>query len=523
MDNIENYSTALLQDLSSHTTPAASRLRDRHRKRFLAQTSDLDAVAVTDFISDNSKVVQRVDLPSDVIDNARDFIANALESYTRRNYGGCQEVLNLPGLLTSWAFGPGASNGVKSTHFCDKLDEDIVCTERAYPLVKMLRSLNPHLKLDDIKNRASCRKVKYVKGAKLACVPKNQETARTISKQPLWNMALQLAIGNYISSALRGVGTDLENQQEKNRKLAKEGSVSGLISTIDLKSASNYFSFALIESLWPIEFVELFKITRSEFVQIGDDIHKVNMVSMMGNGFTFPMMTMTLLALVYATSTRSQKRFFVDYSCTGVFGDDIIIPTCDFTALCDVLTQSGLIVNEAKSYTTGPFRESCGGDYYEGCLITPFYVTSLRTDQEVYVAINKVLDWSAKHRIYLFDTLQYLLSLLIHRNVVPEWENPDSGILSGAPLPSIYQVYLPIRRLRPLRSSSEHNEMLCVLGGYVTVVGQRRTAHYAIRSVKLKYEIKNVKRPNGFITGRSPLFYSERESILRDSMLRITL
>lgn len=519
MARIEDYSAALLQDLSAfNPTPANLRLKDRHRKRFLSSGSDLDNVAIAGFLADNAAVVSNITTSPGVVADARDFIANALMLFTSQHTNARQSVVDLPTLYQLFKFGPGASYGTKATHFCDKIDEDLVCTERALPFIRMMRFVNPHLKLDDIKNLASCRKVRLVRGSKLACVPKNQETSRTISKQPLWNMALQLAIGRYIEGALRRVGIDIGDQQDKNKILAQRGSINGKLATIDLKSASNLFSFALIEALWPTEFVELFKISRSEEVQIGDTWHTVNMVSMMGNGFTFPMMTMTLLALVYATNTTTTKRFHLDYSEIGVYGDDIIIPACDYSHLVRELTASGLIVNESKSYATGPFRESCGGDYWEGKEITPFYVEALETDQQVYIAINKCLDWSARHTVVLCDTVSYLLTLLSDVNVVPEWENPDSGIRLGLPLPTTYYIYSPIKRTRPLRSSSAHNEMLCILGGYVSVEGRKRVSVYSIRSSTLRYERKKCNRPKGFITGRAPLVYNARESTFRDSL-----
>jgi hypothetical protein len=56
-----------------------------------------------------------------------------------------------------------------------------------------------------------------------------------------------------------------------------------------------------------------------------------------------------------------------------VYGDDIIVPTEMATSTMVTLETFGLRVNHSKSYCTGFFRESCGGDYYKGVDITPVY------------------------------------------------------------------------------------------------------------------------------------------------------
>jgi creatinine amidohydrolase/Fe(II)-dependent formamide hydrolase-like protein len=134
--------------------------------------------------------------------------------------------------------------------------------------------------------------------------------------------------------------------------LAEVGSIDGSLATIDLKNASDLISMLLIKLLWPSEWFHLFMDIRSPYTKIVDETNEkshwieLNMMSTMGNGFTFPMMTLTLLALVYAVqSRRESRRLFVDFSETAVFGDDIIVRTEDYEPLVQTLSDAGLTVN----------------------------------------------------------------------------------------------------------------------------------------------------------------------------------
>jgi hypothetical protein len=56
-----------------------------------------------------------------------------------------------------------------------------------------------------------------------------------------------------------------------------------------------------------------------------------------------------------------------------VYGDDLVVPADEAPSVIEDLELFGLKVNSAKSFWTGKFRESCGGDYYDGRDVTPVY------------------------------------------------------------------------------------------------------------------------------------------------------
>jgi hypothetical protein len=89
--------------------------------------------------------------------------------------------------------------------------------------------------------------------------------------------------------------------------------------------------------------------------------------SSMGNGATFCIETLLFAAACYAVGS---KEF-------SVYGDDVIIETELFEAYKALTGFLGFTINEEKSFTSGPFRESCGGDYYDGIDVTPVYIRQL--------------------------------------------------------------------------------------------------------------------------------------------------
>jgi hypothetical protein len=110
----------------------------------------------------------------------------------------------------------------------------------------------------------------------------------------------------------------------------------------------------------------------------------------MGNGFTFELESLLFYAIAKATA------YFTGTSGTiSVYGDDIIIPSQMYHDLTFVLKILGFSVNPDKSFSEGPFRESCGGHFYNGTRVTPFYIRGPITDiHTLIVTANAVRKWA---------------------------------------------------------------------------------------------------------------------------------
>lgn len=479
-------------------------LRARKRAVFPGRNKELEDNAVNRFKTVNDLVSQvSIDLPTSLVSDSKHFIRCVLENYTSlvRDHN-IQVDLDPLILFDLWKFGPGATLGTRATHAAEKMYGPWTVTAAALPRVLQLRRNHPYLYLHD-KGRAdiNCR---LVPGSKLATVPKNEERNRTIAIEPLGNMCLQLAAGKYIEGALKRIGLDITDQQPKNKAAALRGSLDNSLATIDLRDASDMFSPSLVQTLLPESWYELLMQIRSPYTRLPDGSEiKLNMISTMGNGFTFPLMTLILLSLVYGTlcALNRTRSLFINWDQVYIFGDDIIVPSDVYDAVCVTIEQAGLIVNRDKSYSQGPFRESCGGDYYKGYDVTPFYVETLNSDPEVYAALNKVLEWTARHSVSLPKTLDFLLGCL-HGPVllVPEWSNPDCGVRST----------LVSRRYKELRPVSVRRKfvnselaMPLAVGGFLVASGPDLV--FTPRLYKTRYKVRKMRLPNGFLNGRDPL------------------
>jgi hypothetical protein len=519
-----HYMLNVCEDLPFERKDAALlRLLDRADKKAVSTNPILHSHAVSDFVQNNEIAsMVTIKLSERKINDAKLFIALALENFTYASTGNLQCPLDLGYLLSLWRYGPGSSRGTDATHFCDKiLIKQPSCTVAAAPLARLLRLMNHHILAFDGFEKCV---FKIAKGSSLSTVPKNAETDRTIATEPLMNMALQLAAGMYIEGALRGIGTSFENQQSLNNALAKAGSIDGLLCTIDLKHASDLITPALIFAIWPAEWYELFMTIRSPCIKLHPmlkdaDSVVLHMMSTMGNGFTFPMMTLTILALVYAAVCESEPPLRLSKKRYGVFGDDIICPSKHFDEVARTLVEAGFIINSDKSFFEGPFRESCGGDYYEGYNVTPFYVKSLATDQEVYVAINQVQDWCGRTGIQLPQTCSFLIGLLQHTSApfyVPHWEDAFAGIRCSQ-VQNRYYCYKPIVYNTVRKVKNYRAFILSAIGGFCNSAGGDRIRYVKRpstdeilerRELNIEYEPVRKRFPKGYLNGHDYTLYS---------------
>lgn len=231
--------------------------------------------------------------------------------------------------------------------------------------------------------------IEEVKGNVLFTVPKKSDIDRVACKEPDINMFIQKGVGTFLRRRLRERGIDL-NDQSRNRELARQGSITGLLATLDLSSASDSVSSELVNLLLPPLWFTLLDASRCQVTIIDGVEHQNHMFSSMGNGFTFELESLLFFVLCKATAYFTGTRGVI-----SVYGDDIICPAEMFHSVSFVLNYFGFSLNLEKSFATGPFRESCGGHYYNGEDITPFYIREpiVRMDSLIDVA-NKLREWS---------------------------------------------------------------------------------------------------------------------------------
>jgi len=240
--------------------------------------------------------------------------------------------------------------------------------------------------------------LEIVSGNVLFTVPKKTDIDRVACKEPDLNMFLQKGIGNYFRKCLRSTGINL-NDQSINRSLARQGSVTGRLATLDLSSASDSVTEGLVALFLPEVWYTHLDAVRCPVTVIDGVEHRNQMFSSMGNGFTFELESLLFYTLARATAFFSGIRGVI-----SVYGDDIICPVQLCERLIWVLQWFGFTVNTEKSFTEGPFRESCGGHYWNGLDITPFYIRSpIDSIVDVIDVANKLRQWASVDGLSILD------------------------------------------------------------------------------------------------------------------------
>ena len=217
-------------------------------------------------------------------------------------------------------------------------------------------------------------RIRDVNSGRFVTVPKDAKTDRSIEIQPSINVFYQLGVGAHMRQRLKRWGIDLENGQEVHRRVACEASLSGNYSTIDLSSASDTISIEVVKALIPGDWYDLLASLRTcrSSMPHGKNVWLAKF-SAMGNGYTFELETLIFASLVQCTLEASglPHKAGRDF---WVYGDDIIVPTCATRAVLAVLAYCGFVPNPRKTFSTGQFRESCGGDFFGGKPVRAHYL-----------------------------------------------------------------------------------------------------------------------------------------------------
>jgi len=375
-----------------------------------------------------------------VVAEAQAIIDNFFHPST--SYGPRTGVrMSFGAILQGIGFGKGVNQKVSNVDFYSKL-AGMIRTSTNIGLVELLDQAFPTNQLwrSIFKSNGETKfGVELVAGAVLAFADKNADIKRVIASEALYNMLLQKGQEAVYCQGLREVfGIDFKYQPDKNRNLARIGSRDGSFCTIDLKSASDRNSVNMVRKMfvYASEALRWLEQTRSPYTVIpGRDTVPMHMMSSMGNATTFPLQTLIFASVVVASykvlgikPEHPKGQTIGNY---GVFGDDIVCVPAAYQLICDTLQSLGHIVNHDKSFNKGPFRESCGTDWYSGRDVRGVYIKALNDRCDIYSAINRLNVWSARHGVPLVATTEYLLSLLSDEDrkiLVPMHEADTAGI-----------------------------------------------------------------------------------------------
>ncbi len=226
----------------------------------------------------------------------------------------------------------------------------------------------------------------YVRGNRFITVAKDARRDRGIAIEPSLNVFFQLGVGDVLKRRLTRLGVDMENAQSVHKRVACEASSGGAYATIDLSNASDTVSYNFVKLLLKKDWFDLMDTLRSTHTNVNGRWVRLEKFSSMGNGFTFELETLLFLALGMEACHLCNIRGFPGEN-LFVFGDDIILPIEASSTMLALLRYFGFTPNPDKTFTSGPFRESCGGDYFKGVAVRPHYIKVEPNEPAKWIAL----------------------------------------------------------------------------------------------------------------------------------------
>lgn len=355
-----------------------------------------------------------------IIEAAQEFVAEVLGRNPLWALG--KDALNeCPDDLTP-RFGPGAtvSDRASRTTVLDKLSSRPTLTSECTWLLPLWHDTAWARALDSVSVSTNVDlRPKVVKGNIFFTVPKDATIFRGCAKGPSINVAYQAALGRVIRSGLRSsLGIDISTGQAVHQDLARRASREGRLATVDQSRASDTMCLELVKQftakvpLW----TEVLSTLRESYTQVQGKWVRLEKFSAMGNGYTFELETLIFLAIT-AGVCAARGESIRDHIAAGnlsCYGDDLIIPVELLEDCLSAFRFFGFTPNVRKTYGSGEFRESCGGDFFAGeCVNTYKLEEEISTVGHLFAIHNGV-----KARMSSRARVGHVLSFI--RNQIPK-------------------------------------------------------------------------------------------------------
>ena len=241
---------------------------------------------------------------------------------------------------------------------------------------------------------------------RVVSVPKTLKTPRIIGVEPTCMQYAQQALLQVVLEELRGVdylrGFLGFRDQTPNQRMARDGSLTGTLATLDLSEASDRVSNQHVRLLMRNHphlsaGVQACRSLKADVP--GEGIIPLAKFASMGSALCFPVEAMVFLTVVLIGIERelneplSRRRLLSLVGKVRIYGDDIIVPVEYVRSVAASLRAFGFVVNSSKSFWTGKFRESCGKEFYDGHDVSVVRVrrelpTQLRHAREVVALVS---------------------------------------------------------------------------------------------------------------------------------------
>jgi len=386
-----------------------------------------------------------------------------------RFYEGLLHVLGeappIDDILEEAHYGPGSTISIRGreVHYARKLEAE-ECVPSAVDLAARSllhdKAVWAHIGLDPTYSHVESAQEGFVRVMRerlqakcvvhdrLMFIHKNIDSLRSIGAQPTCSGMLQLGVHSVVAPMLKTIGVDLADQSW-NQEMAKRGSLAweseNPICTLDKTDASNLQVKNLIVFLYPPAWAKLLMRIRTPGYEappeFGGGTFDYEMYAGMGNGTTFVVETLTFWAAAYATSEYATVEEFVKSKEFAVYGDDVALPRSHATRYMRFAQFLGFRFNMKKTFLDGPFRESCGADFYAGVAVRPATVdseTGILTMQDL-IGIHNTL---ADNRTFSMEKACGRIVRLFKERMYPLVPTDPAGNLGFRPLGerSVYDI-----------------------------------------------------------------------------------
>jgi hypothetical protein len=357
--------------------------------------------------------------------------------------------------------------------------------------------------------------------ARVVLVPKTMKAPRVIAAEPTALQYMQQAIARPLVELLEAdvhpfAGMISFSDQLTNQDLARTGSFTRGLATLDMSEASDRVSLRQALSVvsrfpWLREAV---LATRSKSAELPDGrVIPLRKFAAMGSALCFPMEAMVFLAAIFmgierkliaeGSRKRLTRRDIASFKgSVRVFGDDIIVPVDCVPYVLEVFTHFGWKINTQKSFWTGMFRESCGGDFYAGTDVTPIRIRQmLPTSRRAHTELESVV--ASRNHFYgegLWATARWLDRWL--EKVLPHFPivEPTSQVLGrwsvfpysmekydGVLHRPLVRGYVPVPRIPISLASGEGNLLKCLLSSHEDPRHLERAGRPSVVDIKLRW------------------------------------
>lgn len=323
-----------------------------------------------------------------ILSRARELISRLLGEFTPRVL---EHLISLSHPGSGVCIGTPKARRFETTREHKFGNHSLVCTPAALPYARMMVE-SSQIWVDSIVEHFGELRYTIVPANRVSFVAKDATTDRTIAVEPHLNVMLQLGVHEYLSARLKSVGIDL-GDQSRNQEAARKGSSQwrdwNPQVTIDLSAASDSLSIELVRRLLPSAWFGYLNDIRSPcYLDWNGTCRDYHKWSSMGNGYTFVLETIVFWALARASQSLCESS---DVN-PVIYGDDIAVQRSYAALTLEVLKYVGFRANSDKTFIFGPFRESCGADWWDGVNVTPVYIRGrwkLR-HTDVYRIVNRL-------------------------------------------------------------------------------------------------------------------------------------